>query len=115
MAIVVGLLGTLCRTALLARGQLRADTYALQAQWCADAGWARAARRLNDDVAYTGERWEIALDSAGRQRVARIEIEVDRKTSDEETQVTVVAEYPFGDPRSVRRTLSLKVSVNPSP
>ena len=107
MAIVTALLGMLVETALLARRQLRVDSYARQAEWCADAGLARAASRLHDDDSYTGESWEVSPDPTHTQHVAKIEVVVDRATSNHETSVTVVAEFPLGNPRSVRRTLSL--------
>ena len=106
LAVVAAMLAALVKTTLLTQRQLRVESFATQADWCADAGCARAARRLSGEAVYAGEIWDVLPDPDRSPRIARVEIVVERRGDGEATAVSVLAEYPFGDPRSVRRRRS---------
>lgn len=107
MAVVAALVGSLVKTVLLTRQQLRIEAYSRQAEWCAEAGLQRAAQRHLADPSYVGEDWHVVPNPSKDQQRAHIMTDVREDLG--QTWIDVTAEYPAGDLRSVRRRLSLQL------
>ena len=102
LLVVVSLAGTMLQTALRARRQLQTERDFRQTELLLQAGLERAAYRLATEPDYHGETWEPASQVlAGR---GRITIETKSLSAGGPADVNVVAEFPVGSPRSVRRS-----------
>jgi len=99
------ILGALLKTAVAHRRQMLTEEQRMQADWLAESAVERATHRLQIDVNYPGETWNIpAADLNGRDS-GRVRITVRKadKGSDGH-RVTVEAVYPVGTERQVKRT-----------
>src|SRR4051812_23678064 len=65
LMLIVLIGGTLLRTGLVQRRQLRMEERKLQAEWLAESGLERAAARLAEDPAYRGETRKILAADLG--------------------------------------------------
>jgi type II secretory pathway component PulK len=81
--------------ALRGRAQQTNERHA-QAAAIAHAAVERAAARLYDDSAYTGETWNVSADDLGGKAAARVTIEV-AAIDGSPTQRTVVARAALGE------------------
>src|SRR5688500_5327084 len=89
---VVTLVGAqLLRSLSRSQRQSKDHAHALQAQWLADSGLARAAARLNADGNYSGETWQpVIADVAGRVEIVVVKDEQDPSRR----RIRVVAAFP---------------------
>lgn len=112
LLVVVSFVGTMLQSAVRARRQLQTERNRRQAELLLDAGIDRASYRLVAEPEYRGEIWtpdSTAL--AGRaQVVATITptpADASATPSSSRTpswQVEVIAEFPVGNPNSIRRS-----------
>jgi Tfp pilus assembly protein PilX len=105
LTVVASLLVSMVSRALADRRQLRAERNLMQTELLVDAALRRAEARLAATSDYEGETWELSSDEVVGQGPARIVIAVERGASpDDAPHIHVAAEYPLGNPTSVRRT-----------
>ncbi|MFV2067974.1 MAG: hypothetical protein ACC645_13455 [Pirellulales bacterium] len=110
LLIVTAMIGTMLERAVSARRQLRVERDRRQAELLLQAGVDRAALRLVRQTDYQGETWMTPEEvMAGRGQVT---IEALRASDTTSWRVHVIAEYPFGSERSIRRS---RTFVLPSP
>lgn len=110
LALVVLVLGSLLRRVTEARLVVRASERALQADWLADSGLARAAARLALDPGYRGETWTIPADRLGGRDPALVVIAVAPAPDNPQARaVRVQADTPPDAPRRARRTRTLTI------
>ena len=110
LLVVTAMIGTMLQHALAARRQLRAERDLRQAELLLQAGADRAALLLVRKKDYRGETWTTPDEAlAGRGQVT-IKALLDSDTAS--WRVHIVAEYPVGSQRSVRRS---RTFVIPSP
>ena len=104
LLVVVSLVGTTLQSAQQARRQLQTERDFRQTELLLQAGIERAAYRLASDQEYRGETWEPASQLLANR--GRIVIETKPSSRGDKWDLNVVAEYPVGSPRSVRRSHS---------
>jgi hypothetical protein len=102
--IVTSILGSMLQNALRARRHLRAERHLRQTELLLRAGADLAAFRLARDPAYSGETWRVASDQVAGTGDAQVTIGVGHESEQPSWQVRVVAEYPAGSDRSIRRS-----------
>lgn len=102
LLITLSIVTTTVTGTITRRGQLATERNARQADLLVVAGRGRAVAQLAADPDYRGERWTPTVDAtAGRQAVVEINPQT---TGDGAVRVTVVAAFPDGGPKSVRRS-----------
>jgi hypothetical protein len=78
---------------------------ALQADWLAESGFARASARLVADPDYDGETWTVSRDELGTPFEGVVLIKVERAADRPDSRtVTVRADYPSDPDGRVRRS-----------
>ena len=110
LLIVVALLGALLQGALRSRRQLRMQRDLRQCELLAEAGLARATDRLAQQADYRGEVWSIAADDSIGLAQGQVAIVLSRAAGDQPFQAHIVAEYPLGGERSIRRSRTISLS-----
>jgi hypothetical protein len=110
LLIVVALLSALLTGTLRERRQLPLQRDLRQCELLVDAGIERAAYRLANDADYRGETWSVPADDAVGLAEGQVTIAVSRPAEDQPWQASIVAEYPLGGERSVRRSRSVSLS-----
>ena len=115
MVIVMGIVGNSLRTALQTRRHMRTQQSVRQAELVLEAGVARAARRLSQDIDYPGETWRLgdrALPGLGQ---ATVQISVDSPDEVWPPQVTVVARLVVDPTHTITRshTFGRQISLTP--
>jgi hypothetical protein len=103
LAVATLLIGAMLKRTLLTRRQIRTEKHLRQADWLMQAGAERAAYRLAKDVEYNGEQWSLKADTIAGRKPGLVNISV-RRESPDRASVRVVAEYPSGEAKSIRRT-----------
>jgi hypothetical protein len=111
MAIVMAIVGGMLQGALRARRQLHTERNFRQVELLLEAGVDRAASRLFEDDAYSGETWEIPADHLLGNGAGAVVITATRPGNDRSWQVRVAAEYPVGTVTSVRRSRTFSVEL----
>jgi type II secretory pathway pseudopilin PulG len=122
LLVALSIATTMVTESIARRVQLHVELNARQAELLVQAGQGRAAARLAANGDYTGESWTPAV-SDSKAAVVTIAVEtIDEEatneglTNDGATRVTVVASYPDGDPKAVRRSrVYLFTNTNLSP
>jgi hypothetical protein len=76
LALAMTLLAIQTRTLLRERAVLAAQQQALQSEYLADAGLARARAQLATDPAYRGETWQLDAQQLGGRGTASVVISV---------------------------------------
>ena len=110
LLIALSIVTTMIAETIVRRTQLQVEGRARQTDLLVQAGQGRAAARLALDADYSGERWAPEIGRAS----ATVEITVE-PDDDGATQVTIVAVYPEGEPKAVRRSRTFTfTSANPS-
>lgn len=110
LLVVTLLAGAILRSYLQAHRQLRRQQDQLQAQWLADGALARAATRLRQDAAYTGETWQAEVSGGSEPVLGVVTIRVKPQADQPQAvQIEVEARYPDHEWQrsTARRTLSL--------
>lgn len=100
MAIVIGLSLAMVRSTLLQRARVRNDQRLAQVEFLLQSGLERAVYLHRQQKSYLAERWEISREELNGSGAAAVQIEV----LPQENAIEVTAEFPSGDPRSVKRT-----------
>ena len=113
--IIVGLIcAGLLRVALARRAEVGMEERRLQATWLAESALGRAAARLADSEAYTGETWAVGPEELGGRGPGSVLIRVDPVPEHpDRRRVTVRADYPNDSSRRARRSLEVVLSVTP--
>lgn len=106
LLVVVSLVGTMLQSAQQARRQLHTERDFRQAELLLQAGLERAAYRLASEQNYRGESWEPASQLLANR--GRVVIEAQPSSDGDKWDLNVVAEFPVGSPRSVRRSDSFQ-------
>jgi type II secretory pathway component PulK len=117
LLVALSIATTMVTESIARRVQLHVELNARQAELLVQAGEGRAAARLAADDEYTGESWTPAV-SDSKAAVVTIAVETidEGATNEGATRVTVVASYPDGDPKAVRRSrVYLFTNTNLSP
>lgn len=97
------LIASLLRTSSMSHRQLLRDEFRIQANWLADAGCERALVRLQNQPDFTEETWNVPAEQLGLERTAVVRLKVTADTANPSQRiVSVVAEYPHGNPDLVR-------------
>jgi len=104
------ILGTLLKTAVTHRRQMRTEEQRAQADWLAESAIERAVHSLETDANYQGETWKVSTADLNGRDSGRVRITV-QKTGDgpAERILTVEAVYPVGTPRQAKRTKQIRV------
>jgi hypothetical protein len=76
LGLALGVCGAMFRAAANEQRMLRRQLWQAQADWLAEAGLRRAARRLSTDGAWTGETWMIEAEELGGPSAGRVVIDV---------------------------------------
>lgn len=109
LVIVMALIGALVQGTLRARRQLHVERDRRQAELLLQAGLDRASLRLASETDYRGESWELPAESITGGGSGLVTIETSREAEDQPWQIHVVAEYPTGSERSIRRSRTILV------
>lgn len=104
LLVVMSILGCMLQGALRARRQLHVERDLRQAEFLLQAGADRAAFRMHSDIEYRGETWSISPDQIVGNGRGQVMISTSRDSEQSPWQVHVVAEYPLGGERSIRRS-----------
>lgn len=102
--IVTTILGAMIEGTLHIRRQFRNERNHRQAEFLLQAGIDRAAYQLATNTNYQGETWLLPGASIAGRGAGQVTISTSRSSPSQPSQVTVVAEYPSGSARSIRRT-----------
>jgi len=115
LIVVVSLVGTMLQSALRARRQLQTERDCRQAELLLQSGAQRAAYRLAAEQDYRGETWDpVSPALAGRGRIIiQAKPPSEPSSAAEAWQVDIVAEFPFGSPRSIRRSYTFPYTPSP--
>ena len=106
------LLGSLLKSAILHRKQMRYEEYRLQAEWLAESGLERTADRLAENADYPGESWRIDADQFNGQHAALVTINIDRPKDRPGIRIAkIVATYPANVRRYTRRTMHVEFQI----
>lgn len=114
LLIVMSILGSMLQGALRARRQLHVERNCRQTECLLQAGLERAAYRLANEADYRGETWKLKIAPAAAlsnadQHDAQVVIEASPTSDGAPWEVSIVAEFPYGDERSVRRSRTFVV------
>jgi hypothetical protein len=103
---------TLLKQLLGRRASLEMNQNRLQADWLAEAGVERAAAKLKSDPAYSGETWDVSLESLRGETPGRVEIRISSASDENDSRIAeVTADYPADIKRSVRSTKSITIDL----
>lgn len=110
LSVVLSLISYMLLDAIRAQRELRRQRDLRQCELLLRAGYDRAELMLEEDASYRGESWHIpAVDIVDRGD-ARITITITHDSADEPGEIHVVAEYPYGDEQSIRRSTTTPLS-----
>jgi Tfp pilus assembly protein PilX len=110
LAIVMALLGTMLVGALLVSRQMRVERDRRQCELLLQAGLDRAVFRVSAAEPYQGEVRNVPAADILQRGDGRVTIEVSRER-DAPPQIHVVAEYPIGSVRSIRRSRTVQLQL----
>lgn len=112
MAVVMALLGVLLQGTMRARRQLHVERDRRQTELLLDAGMARATLRLSGEPEYRGETWRLEPQTIVGGGAGEVTIVAALDEARPQWKVHVVAEYPLGDDRSVRRSRTVLIPIS---
>jgi hypothetical protein len=104
LVIVMAVLGSMLTGTLRARRQLHAERDRRQAELLLQAGIERAKFKAAEDDAYRGETWQLPTEQVLGNGKGIVTITLSKAADDQSWQYQVVAEYPAGNPLSIRRS-----------
>jgi Tfp pilus assembly protein PilX len=110
MLVVMALLGSMLLNTLSATRQMRMERELRQCELLLQAGLDRAAYRLSQDANYTGETWNLPTAEIIDRGDGLVTIAVTPSENDQPAHLHVVAEYPTGSEKSIRRSRSLELN-----
>ena len=101
----------------LEREQTRSQQAALQTEYLAESGLARANSRLAADADYGGEIWEPRPESLGTTTPAKVTIEVTTDESARQRKIVVTAELVAAGPGKIvrRKKQTVEITSPPAP
>jgi hypothetical protein len=114
LLIVMAMLGSLLLAVVHSGRQLHVERDRRQCELLLQAGLDRAAVRLARDREYSGETWDIPASELPNQGAGQVTIELSTDENPSARRLLVAAEYPTGSERSVRRSLTVRLSNEPS-
>ena len=119
LTLVTVLAGVWMKLLAVERRQVRNQQEAMQAEYLAEAGLARAIRALESDAAYAGEVWQPSAESLGAKTSAQVTITVAASPDAPSARaISVAAAFPETGPhralRSVQQTIQLPIQ-EPTP
>ena len=103
IALMTLLFATVLKTTMAWRRQVRAEEKRTQVEWLADSAVARAVAKMKADPGYTGEEWKPSV-FENPDTAATVTISV---ASEEQTQITVIAQVDGAKPVTVERSLTI--------
>jgi hypothetical protein len=109
LLVVTGLLGTMLQGTLRAHRQLHTERDRRQTDLLLQAGMDRAAFRLANEPDYRGETWDLPAAAILGTREGRVTIAASHDSEQAPWQVYVLAEYPFGNDLSIRRSRTFEI------
>jgi type II secretory pathway component PulK len=112
LLIVVGIVGSMLRSAIRERRQLHVERDRRQCELLLAAGIDRAVARLATDPKYSGDVWELPADAIVDQGAARVTTEISTQATDGTRQARFVAEYPLGRDITIRRSQTFSIDSN---
>ncbi len=110
LVLALAVIGEILKQSTIETRQLKKQHFQLQATWLADAAAQRAVARLNQDLEYTGEVWQLKPEESGlpypgevvikveknRQMLSSVEIRTEASYPlDESKRVRIIREWPF--------------------
>jgi len=110
LAIVMGLLGSMLVSAIRTGRQLHAERDLRQCELLLAAGVGRAELRVTKESDYRGEAWRLPAAEIVARGDGEVTIEVALDAEQKPRQVSVIAEYPIGGERSIRRSRTIVLS-----
>jgi hypothetical protein len=110
LAIVMGLLGSMLASAIRAGRQLHAERDLRQCELLLAAGVTRAELRVAKEPGYRGETWRLPAAEIVARGDGEVTIEVALDAEQKPRQLSVIAEYPIGGERSIRRSRTVVLS-----
>jgi hypothetical protein len=107
--VVTAILTAMLLRAVRAHRQLHRERDLRQTELLLQAGSDRAISRFSNNPSYRGETWELPAASIANSGNGRVTIEVAANAGQKTSTATVVAEYPFGDEWSIRRSRTFQI------
>jgi len=108
LVVVMALMGNMLVGALRVGRQMRVERDRRQCELLLQAGLDRAVLRRTASPTYAGEVWEVPAVDIGGAGHGQVTIHVSRP-DDRPPEVRVLAEYPLGSDRSVRRSRTFQI------
>jgi hypothetical protein len=105
----MAILSAMLLGALRAHRELHRERDLRQTKLLLQAGSDRAIFRLANDPNYPGETWELPSASIADRGDGRVTIEISSNADPNAKTAKVVAEYPFGDEWSIRRSRTFHI------
>jgi Tfp pilus assembly protein PilV len=115
LLVVTTLLSTMLQTALRSRRQLHRERDLRQTELLLQAGMARAAFQLANQPEYRGEMWNLPAVAIVGSGGGQVTIDVSIKSDAQAWHVEVMAEYPAGGEKSIRRSHAYSYQAQPGP
>jgi type II secretory pathway component PulK len=109
VAIISILLGTMIKSTLDWRRQVRYETWNSQAGWLAESGLRKAVHELNSNRKYAGEVWQLN-EADGLLWPVSIDIKVTNKSQQKTINVVATFAEETGRPVRAHRTLIISAS-----
>ena len=109
LLVVTALLGNLLLGTLRTGRQLHAERDLRQCELLLQAGVDRAALRLAREADYRGETWTLPAAAIAGTGDGLVTVEVNRAADNQLPQLSIVAEYPVGGERSIRRSRTILI------
>ena len=110
VVVALALIGAMLQATLRVQRQLHAERNLRQCELLLQAGVERAAFGLHHEADFRQETWKLEPDSVVGLGAASVTIEASSIADQSAWQVEVVAEYPLGDVRSVRRSCTVQIT-----
>jgi hypothetical protein len=115
LAIVMALLGSMLASAIRSGRQLHAERDLRQCELLLAAGVERVQFRLASESDYRGETWKLPAAEIVAKGDGEVTIEVVLDSEQKSRQLRVIAEYPVGGERSIRRSRNIVLPSKTTP
>jgi type II secretory pathway component PulK len=112
LVIVTSILGSMLLGSLAIGRQLHAERDRRQCELLLQAGVDRAAVRRQHETDYRGETWTVPAPDIIGAGNGQVTIRIESGSSSAAQKLHVVAEYPTGSERSVRRSRTISLPPN---
>jgi hypothetical protein len=115
LLIAMALLGTMLQAAVQSRRQLRIERDLRQCELLQRAGIDRAAAQIARQPDYAGETWVVPAGALGREHQAHVTVRIPTDSTTPTRRIEILAEYPYGDETSIRRSFTATFTPRTSP